>query len=149
MVKTKKITHQALRQAKHNTWQENPSSVSSIGPKLLNASRWRTKGQSISPAEPMRTKNLHKVSADLCLHSQASHASTLTRMLRLVFVLNERTILGSQPKMLWILLESFGQSLSASVAQQRNSLCKSAFSYSDKLNSEHDHHTRRSFITKP
>ena len=47
------------------------------------------------------TKDLHKVSADLCLPFQASCASTWTQLLRLSNELNTWTVLEFQPIMLW------------------------------------------------
>ena len=56
------------------------------------------------------TKDLRKVLADLCTPFQVSCANTWTQLLRLTNVLNTWTILDLQPKMLWTLPGTFGQS---------------------------------------
>ena len=68
-------------------------------------------------AEPLPTKDLHKVSADLCLLFQVSCASTWTQLSELTNVLNTWTILELQPTMLRILPGTFGQSSSAFATQ--------------------------------
>ena len=68
-------------------------------------------------AESSSTKDLHKVSADLCLPFQASCASTWTQLLRQTNVLNTWTILELQPTMLRTLPGTFGQSSSAFAMQ--------------------------------
>ena len=78
--------------------------------------RWKC-SHSILLAEPLPTKDLHKVSADLCLLFQASCASTWTQLLRLTNVLNMWMILESQPIMLRTLPGTFGQSCSAFAMQ--------------------------------
>ena len=87
------ITQSALCQTQHNTWQGNPYSASLTAPRLIIACRWRTNVRSkcllsILLAEPLPTKDLHKVSADLCLPFQASCASTWTQLLKQTNVLN-------------------------------------------------------------
>ena len=72
-------------QMQHNTWQRSHNSASLTAPKLITSCRWQTNVRwknlpSILPAEPLPTRDLHKVSADLCLLLQASCASTWTRM---------------------------------------------------------------------
>ena len=64
------ISQSALCQMQHNTWQGRHYSASLTAPKHITACRWRTNVQwkclqSILLAEPLRTKDLHKVSADL------------------------------------------------------------------------------------
>ena len=59
-------------QTQHNIWQESHYSVSLTAPRRITACRWRTNVRwkclhSILPAAPLATKDLHKVSADLCL----------------------------------------------------------------------------------
>ena len=68
-------------------------------------------------AEPLPTKDLHKLSADLCLLFQVSCGSTWTQLLRLTNVLNTWMILESQPTMLRILPGTFGRSSSAIAMQ--------------------------------
>ena len=74
-----------LSDAGHNTWQGNPHSASLTALRLIIACRWRTNVQwkcmhSILLAEPLSTKSLHKVSADLCLLFRVSCASTWTQL---------------------------------------------------------------------
>ena len=68
-------------------------------------------------AEHLPTKDLHKVSADLCLLFQVSCVSTWTQLSRLTNVLITWTILESQPIMLRILPGTFGLSSSAFAKQ--------------------------------
>ena len=63
-------------------------------------------------AETLPTKDLHKVSADLCLLFRASCASTWTLLLRPTNVLNTWMILELQPIMLRTFPGTFGQSSS-------------------------------------
>ena len=68
-------------------------SASLTAPKFITVCRWRTNGQwkrlhSILLAEPLPTKDLHKVLADLCLLFQVSGVSTLTQLTKLTNVLN-------------------------------------------------------------
>ena len=105
----------------------------------ITAYRWRTNGHKkclhlILLAEPLPTKDLHKVSADLCLPFQASCASTWTQLLKQTNVLNTWTILESQPTMLRTLTGTFGQSSSAFAMQDWNWQLESATLESGKLN---------------
>ena len=66
------ITQSAFCQTQHNTWLGNPYFASLTALRLIIACRWRTNVRwkclhSILLAEPLPTKDLHKVSADLCL----------------------------------------------------------------------------------
>ena len=75
----------ALRQMHHNTWQGSHYSTSFTTPELITACRWRTNVlwkclHSILLAEALPTRDLHKVSAYLCLLFQASCASTWTQL---------------------------------------------------------------------
>ena len=119
------FTQSALCQTQHNTWQGNPYCASLTAPKLIIACRWRTNVRwkcllSILLAELLPTKDLHKVSADLCLPFQVSCASTWTELLKQTNVLNTWTILESQPTMLRTLPGTFEQSSSAFALQDRN-----------------------------
>ena len=72
-------------QTLHNTWQGNPYSASLTALRPIIACRWRTNVRwkclhSILLAEPLPRKDLHKVSADLCLLFRASCASTWTQL---------------------------------------------------------------------
>ena len=134
------FTQSALRQMQHNTWQESLYSASLIDPKLVTVCRWRTNRQwkwlhSFLPAEFFPTKDLHKVSAQVCLPFQVSCASTWTQLLRLTNVLNIWLILELQPIMLRILHWIFGQSSSAFAIRDWNWHLKSAVLESHKLNS--------------
>ena len=71
------IIQSALCQTQHNTWQGNLYSARLTALRLIIACRWRTNVRwkclhSILLAEPSPTKDLHKVSADLCLLFRAS-----------------------------------------------------------------------------
>ena len=119
---TKKITQSALCQMHHNTWQRSLCSASLTVPELITVCKWRTnvrwKGlHSILLAELLPTKDLHKVSADLCLLFQASFVSIWTQLLSLTNVLNTMTILELQPIMLRILHGTVGQSSNAFAKQ--------------------------------
>ena len=64
-----------------------------IAPRFIIVCRWRTNDQwkcshSILPAEPLHTKDSHKVLADLCLLFQNSCVKTWTQSLKLTNVLN-------------------------------------------------------------
>ena len=66
------ITQLALWQTQHNFWLENLFSANSTALSRTTVCRWRINGQwiclhSIAPAEPLPTKDVHKVLADLCL----------------------------------------------------------------------------------
>ena len=116
------ITQSAPCQMQHNTWQGNHYSASLTAPKLITACRWRTnvRWKCLHPillAELLLIKDLHKVSADLCLLFQASCASTWTQLLQLTNVLNTRTALELQPITLRIITGTFGQSSSAFARQ--------------------------------
>ena len=72
MIILTKITQSALCQTQHNTWQGNPYSASLTAVRLIIACIWRTNVRwkclhSILLADPLPTKDLHKVSVDLCL----------------------------------------------------------------------------------
>ena len=87
------ITQLALCQTQHNTWQENPYSASLTALSLIIPCRWRTNvrwkcSHSILLAELLPTKDLHKVSADLCLLFCFSCAITWTQLSKLTNVLN-------------------------------------------------------------
>ena len=71
--------------------------------------------QLVSLAQPLPAKDLHNVLADLCF--QVSCVSTWTQIAKLTNVLNKLTTLESQPKMLWTLPETIGQSSSALAKQ--------------------------------
>ena len=134
------ITQSALCQLQHNTWQGSHYSASLTAPKLTTACRWRTNVRwkflhSILLAEPLPTKDLHKVSADLCRLFRGSCASTWTQLLRLTNVLNTWMILELQVIMLRILPGTFGQSLSVFARQDWNWQLKNATLESDKMNS--------------
>ena len=108
-------TQLALCQTQYNTWQENPYSASLTALRLITVCRWRTNVRwkclhSILQAELLPTKDLHKVSADLCLLFRASCARTWTQLLKLINVLNTSMISELQPIMLRILPGTFGQS---------------------------------------
>ena len=92
--------------------------VSLTAPKRITACRWRTNVRwkclhSILLAEPLPTKDLQKVSADLCLLSQVSCASTSTQLSRLTNVLNTWTTMESHPITLRILPGTIGLSSNA------------------------------------
>ena len=77
----------------HNTGQGIHNSAGSTALRLITACRWRTNARwkcwhSILQAELLPTKDLHKISADLCLLLQVSCASTWTRSSKLSNVLN-------------------------------------------------------------
>ena len=117
------IIQSALCQTQHNTWKESHYSASLPAPSLslladggptITGRSWIQFFQYLCiQFVPLPTKDLHKVSAVLCLLFQASYASTWIQVLRTTKVLNTRTILELQPIMLWILPGTFGQSLSA------------------------------------
>ena len=93
-------------------------SVSLTAPKRITACRWRTNVRwkcvhSLLLAELLPTKDLHEVSADLCLLSQVSCASTWTQLSRLTNVPNKWMTLELQPITLRILLGAFEQSSNA------------------------------------
>ena len=90
---------------------------------------------SILPAEPLPTKVLHKVPADLCLLFRASCVSTWIQLSKLTNVLNTWTTLELQPIMLRTLPGTFGQSYSAFAMQDWNWQLKSAILESGELNS--------------
>ena len=103
MITLTKSTQSALFQKQHNTWQGSHFSVSLTAPKLITACRWRTKVRwkclhSTLLAETLLTKDLHMVSADLCLPFQCASASTWIQLSRLTNVLNTWTTLELQPK---------------------------------------------------
>ena len=132
-------THLAPCQTKQNTWQEKPCSASLAAPKRITVCRWRTTVRRkclllILLAEPLPTKDLHKVSADLCLLFHASCASTWTQSLKLTNVLNTWMILESQSIMLRTSPGTFGQSSSAFAMQDWNWQLKSATLESGNLN---------------
>ena len=111
------FTQSALCQMQHNTCQGRHYSVSLTALKRITACRWRINARwkclhSILLAEPLPTKDLHKVSADLCLLFRASCASTWTQLSRLTNVLNTWMILELQPIIRQILPGTFGQSSS-------------------------------------
>ena len=115
MITLTKITKSAFSQMQHNTWQDSHYSANLTALKLITACRWRTNVRwkrlhSILLAEPLPTKDLHKVSAHLCLLSQVSCASTWTQLSRLNNVLKTGTTLELQPITLRIIPETFGQS---------------------------------------
>ena len=119
------ITQSALCQTQHNTWQGNPYSASLTALTLITACRWRTNVRwkclhSTLLAEPLPTKDLHKVSADLCRLFRASCAITWTQLYKLTNVLNTWMILESQPIMLRTSPGTFGQSCSALAMQDWN-----------------------------
>ena len=104
-----------LCQMQHNAWQGSHYSASLIAPKLTTACRWRTNVRwnflhSILSAEPLPTKDLSKVSADLCLLFQASCSSTWTQLSKLTNVLNTWTPLELQLITQRILPETLGHS---------------------------------------
>ena len=68
-------------------------------------------------AEPVPIKDLHKVSADLCLLSQVSCASTWTQLSRLTNVPSAWTTLGLQPITLGLFTGTFGKSSNAFARQ--------------------------------
>ena len=105
-------TQSAHCQMQHNTWQGSIYSASSTAPKIITVSEWRTNVRwncqhSIFLAEPLPTKELHKVLADLCLLSQASCTITSNQLLRLTNMLNTWTTLELQPIRLRILPRFF------------------------------------------
>ena len=139
MIILKINTQSALRQTRHNTWQGNPYSASLTAPRLIIACRWRTNARwkcllSVLLAETLPTKDLHKVSADLCLPFQASCARTWTQLLKQTNVLNTWTILESQPTMLRTSPGTFGQSSGAFATQHWNWQLKNATLESGTLN---------------
>ena len=88
----------------------------------ITVCRWWTSGQwkrlhSILLVKTLPTKDLHKVSADLCLPFQVSCVSTRTQSLKLKKVLNTWTTLELQPTMLQILPRKSGRSSSAFARQ--------------------------------
>ena len=116
------ITQSANCQTQHNTWQGIPYSASLTALRLIIACKWRTNVRwkclhSILLAEPLPTKDLHKVSADLCLLFRTSCASTWTQLSKLTNVLKTWMILESQPLMLGSSPGTFGQSSSAFAMQ--------------------------------
>ena len=116
------FTQSALSQMPHNTWQGCHYSASLTALKLITACRWWTNDRwkclhSFLLAEFWPTKDLHNVSADLCLLFQVSCASTWSQLSRLTNVLNTRTTLELQPIMLRILPGTFGQSSSVLAKQ--------------------------------
>ena len=110
-------------------------SVSLTALKPITACRWRKCLHSSLLSKPLPTKDLHKVSADLCLLFWASCASNWTQLLKLTNVLNTWMILQLQPIVRRILHGTFGQSSSAFARQDWNWQLKSAILESDKLNS--------------
>ena len=133
-------TQSALCQTQHNTWQGNPYSANLIAFRLTIVCRWRTNGQwkglhSILLAELLPIKDLHKVSADLCLLFRALCASTWTQLSKLTNVLNMWMTLELQPIMLRILSGTFGQSSSVFARQDWNWQLKSATLELERLNS--------------
>ena len=119
---TNNITQLALCQMQHNTWRGSHFSAILTASRLTTACKRRTNVRwkclhSILPAETLPTKDLHKVSTDLCLLFQASCASTWTQLLRLTNVLNTWMIMELQPIMLQTLPGAFGQSSSAFARQ--------------------------------
>ena len=83
MIILTRITHSALCQTQHNTWQGNLYSANLTTLRLIIVCGWRINRQwkglfSIFLAEPLPTKDLHKVSVDLSLFFQASCTSTWT-----------------------------------------------------------------------
>ena len=141
MITLKITTQSAICQMQHNTWQGSHYSASSTAPKLTTACRWQTNVRwkcllSILLAKPLPTKELQKVSADLCLRFQAPCASTWTQLSRLTNALNTWIMLESQPKTLGVLRETFGHSSSAFARQDLNWQLKSATMESDELNSK-------------
>ena len=74
---------------------------------MMDQRQWK-RLHSILLAELLPTKDLHKVSADLCLPFQVSCASTWSQLSKLTNVLNRWTILVSQLIMLRILPGTFG-----------------------------------------
>ena len=86
----------------HNTCQGSHYSVSLTPLKRITACRWRTNVRwkcllSVLLAQLLPTKDLHKVSADLCLLFRISCASTWTQLSRLSNVLKSWTTLEMQP----------------------------------------------------
>ena len=127
-------------QTQQNTWQESLFSASLTAPKLITAWRWWTSGRwksshSIWPADLWPTKDLLKVSADLCLPFQVSSASTWTELSELTNKPNRCMTLELQSIMLRILPGTIGQSSSAFANQDWNWHSRSGTSESDKLNS--------------
>ena len=134
------ITQLALCQTQHNTWQENPYPASLTAVRIIIACRWHTNVRwkwlhSILLAELLPTKDLHKVSVDLCLLFWASCASTWTQLSKLTNVLNNWMTLELQPITLGTLPGTSGQSSSAFAMQDWNWQSKSATLESGKLNS--------------
>ena len=75
---------------------------------------------SISLAQPLPTKDLHKVSTDLCLLFLSSMQECLSQLSKLINVLNTWKILELQPTLLRILPGKFGHSISAFAMQGLN-----------------------------
>ena len=75
------------------------------------------RSHSILPADLLPTEDLHKVSADLCLHFRASCASTWTQLSNVTNVLNTWMTLELQPIMLRIVPGTFAQSSSVFARQ--------------------------------
>ena len=116
------ITQSAVCQMQLNIWNGSHYSVNLTAPKRITAFRWRSNVRwkclhSILPAELLPTKDLDKVSADLCLLFRVSCASSWTVLLRPTNVLNMWKILELQPIMLRFLPGTFGQSSSAFARQ--------------------------------
>ena len=106
--------------------------------RLIRVCRRWTNGQwkclhSIFLAELLPTKDLRRVSADLCLLFQVSCASTWIQLSKLTNVLNKWTTLESQSKMLRTLPGTFGQSSIVIAEQNWNSQSRSAIWETDRL----------------
>ena len=96
--------------------------VSLVAPKRIIAFRWRTNvrwkcSHSILLVEPLLTRDLHKVLADLCLLFRVSCENIWTQLSKLTNVLNTWMILELQPITLRTSPETFGQSSSAFAMQ--------------------------------
>ena len=122
MTKPITIIQLSLCRTQLDAWQESLHSANWTALKLIFVCRWQTNGQwkclhSILLAELLPTKNLHRVSADLCLLFQVSRVSAWTQSLKLTNVLNSWMTLESQPIMLQTSPGTFGQS-SSSLANQ-------------------------------
>ena len=100
-------------QMQPNTWQGDLSSANSTNLRLITNCSRRTSGQwkclhSVLIAKLLPTKDLHKVSAELCLRFQASWVSTWTQSSKLTNVFSAWKTLELQPTMLQTLSEHLG-----------------------------------------
>ena len=135
-----KIIQLALCQTQLNIWQEIHYSASLTAPMLITVCRWRTHDQwncsySILLAQLLPTKDLHKVSADMCLLFQVSCVITWTQSSKLINGLNTWTSLESQPIVLRTSPGTFLKSSSAFPTQDWSWHLRDATLESHKVNS--------------